>query len=345
MKRVRIGIVGASGYTGVELLRLALSHPHLEVTFVAAEKAAGKRLGALWPGLLGTSLAELTVEAFETTEPAAIAKRCDALFLALPHGVAGRVARGLLDAGLVVVDLGADFRLRDAAVYARAYGLQHPDPDLLPQAVYGLVELERERLRSARLIACPGCYPTAVALAAAPLVGLPDYDGFLVADGLSGISGAGKTPGPRNLFCEVAESAAAYGVGGTHRHVPEIEQTLGTTVAFTPHLVPMSRGMIATVTARFKHAPSAAMIRDRYAEAYGHEPMIVLRSEAPSTLDVRGTNRAHLYVVVDEARAVVTAVAAIDNLVKGASGQAIQALNVAFGLPETAGLPLVPLAP
>ncbi len=345
MKKTRVGIVGASGYTGVELVRLIETHPGLALTYVAAEKAAGKRLDAVWPGLIDLPVGALVIEAFEAHQPNDLAARVDALFLALPHGVAGRVAPALVDAGILVVDLGADFRLRDPAVYARAYGLVHPSPERLPSAVYGLVELFREPLRTARLIACPGCYPTAVTLAAWPLVRAGLASDFIVADGMSGVSGAGRTPSARNLFCEVAEAASPYGVGGSHRHVPEIEQTLGTTVAFTPHLVPMSRGMIATVNMRVDASISAEQVASLYSAAYAREPLVTLRSEPPSTLDVRGTSRAHVHVVLDPARRVVTAFCAIDNLVKGASGQAMQALNVALGLPETAGLPLVPLTP
>ena len=250
-------------------------------------------------------------------------------------------APGLVEAGLRVVDLGADFRLRDPDTYAEHYGGAHPNPDWLPRAVYGLVEFEREALAGAKLIANPGCYPTAVGLAARPLVDAGLAGDWLVADCMSGVSGAGRNPSTRNIFCEVGESARAYGVGGVHRHVPEIEQTLGMAISFTPHLVPMSRGMVATVHAR----PAAGIerARDVIAERYADEPFVVVRDDVPSTADVRGTNRAHLHVAVDQRRGVITVVSVIDNLVKGASGQAVQSLNAAMGWDETLGLPVFPM--
>lgn len=337
--------MGASGYTGVELVRLLHTHPELTLTHVLADRAAGRPLGAVWPGLLGLPEAQLVVGAFDAAEPTRGLEGCDVVFLALPHGLAAQAVPALLAAGMRVVDLGADFRLRDPEVYRGAYGLVHASPQLLGEAVYGLVELHRERLRGARLIANPGCYPTAVGLSAAPLVRAGWAGDLLVADCLSGVSGAGRSPGPRNLFCEVGESAAAYGVGGSHRHVPEIEQELGLPVVFTPHLVPMSRGMLATVHARPARLPARDEVRAAFQDAYGHEPMIVLRDEPPSTLDVRGSNRAHVFATVDARRGVITVSTAIDNLVKGASGQALQALNVALDLTETHGLPLLPWVP
>ncbi len=345
LNSISVGIVGASGYTGVELVRLLNGHPELHLTHVLADKAAGKPLGAVWPGLLGLPEAQLPVTAFDPAEPLRGLSGCQAVFLALPHGIAARAAPALLDAGLTVVDLGADFRLRDPAVYAATYGLTHASPDRLPGAVYGLVERRRAALRGARLIANPGCYPTAVGLAAGPLLDAGLCGDLLVADCLSGVSGAGRTPGPRNHFAEVAESAAAYGVGGTHRHVPEIEQELGVPVVFTPHLVPMTRGMLATVHARPRSLPTPEALSELFRSAYAGEAMIVVRDEPPSTLEVRGTNRAHVFATVDACRGVITVISAIDNLVKGASGQAVQALNVALGLPEAHGLPLIPWVP
>lgn len=351
--RMRIGIAGISGYTGIELLRLALGHPHFELTWVGAERAAGKTLDSTWPSLAGTRYGSVVIENLEHTSAPDLAARCDVLFLALPHGIAARRAPEWLAAGLTLVDLGADFRLKDPAAYKAAYGLEHASPELLPGAVYGLVELNRAALVGAKLIACPGCYPTAVTLAIAPLVRAGLAPQRIVADCLSGVSGAGRNPGPRNLFCEVAESAAAYGIAGTHRHVPEIEQTLAelgrgpVDVVFTPHLVPMNRGMIATVHA-FPAAgslPSLADLRALYAEAYAGDAMVVLVDAAPGTLEVRGTNRIFIHVAVDARRGALTVVSAIDNLVKGAAGQAIQAANIALGLPENAGLPLHALVP
>ncbi|MFT5434373.1 MAG: N-acetyl-gamma-glutamyl-phosphate reductase [Myxococcota bacterium] len=343
--RLRVGVAGASGYVGFELLRLIRQHPHLDLTVVAAGRAAGSAVQESWPALTGLAEASLVMQ---TVDVDAFADRCDAVFLALPHGVSAPVAAGLLGRGVTVVDLGADFRLKDPATYERYYGAPHPHPELLEQAVYGLVEFNREALVGATLIANPGCYPTAVALAARPLVDAGWCDGWLVADCLSGVSGAGRNPTSSNMFCTAGESARAYGVGGQHRHTPEIEQTLGVQVTFNPHLVPMSRGMVATVHIRLDAERIEGMtlsgVRgafDRYAE----ETMVVLRDDVPSTADVRGTNRAHIHVALDRERRVITAVCVIDNLVKGAAGQAVQALNVAKGFDEISGLPRFPLLP
>lgn len=339
---LRVGIAGASGYTGVELLRLLLAHPQVVVTKLSGGRAAGQPIEASWPALAGLGLPAL--------QPldSAFCADLDVLFLALPHGVsaglvAELVAAGLLQAGLTVIDLGADFRLRDPAVHAAAYG-PHPHPALLAQAVYGLPEANRAQIAGARLIANPGCYPTATAIAALPLVRALGAS-WIVADCLSGISGAGRSPGPRNLYCETTERAVAYGVAGTHRHTPEIEQLLGVPVTFTPHLAPMSRGMLATVHARVPTLPSPADLRALYAQAYADHPMVVVVDTPPSSGDVRGTARAHVAAFVDAARGVITATCAIDNLGKGAAGQAVHNMNIACGLPETAGLPLLPLLP
>lgn len=337
---VQVGIAGVSGYTGVELLRLLSAHPHARVAAVAADRSAGQRLSRVWPGLTGL-VDDLEVERLDAD---GVFRGCEVVFLALPHGVAAKVAPRLVDQGVLVIDLGADFRLKDPAAYEAAYGLPHPCPERLGQAVYGLPELNREALKGARLVANPGCYPTATAIAALPLV-RSGMVSWLVADCLSGVSGAGRQPGPRNIYCEVAEGASPYGLAGTHRHTPEIEQTLGVPVTFTPHLVPMVRGMVATVHARLGAPVTTAELLASYADTYADHPMVVLRETPPCTADVRGTNRAHVTVVVDQARAVVTAVAVIDNLVKGASGQAVQCMNLALGLPETTGLPLFPLLP
>lgn len=335
----RVGIAGITGYTGVELCRILAGHPDVRLVAAAGGQRAGQPLSAVWPGLSG--LIDLPVDALDTDE---LASRCDVVFLALPHGVSAPVARALLARDVLVVDLGADFRLRDPAVYAAAYESEHPCPELLERAVYGLPELHRDELREARLVANPGCYPTATALALLPLVraGLVDS---LVADCLSGVSGAGRSPGPRNLYGEVAESAVAYGVAGGHRHRPEIEQTLGCPIIFTPHLVPMIRGMLATTHGHLRSPSNSSEILGLYQDFYAEHPMIVLRDAPPSTAEVRGTNRAHIHVALDANRGVVTAICAIDNLVKGAAGQAVQCMNLALGLPETAGLPLFPLIP
>ncbi|MGM0577414.1 MAG: N-acetyl-gamma-glutamyl-phosphate reductase [Myxococcota bacterium] len=334
----KVGIVGITGYTGAELVRLVDAHPELELVHAAAGASAGRPVTASWPGLEG--LVDLEVEAFE---PERVAEACDVVFVALPHGHAAEAAPTLLDAGLTVVDLGADFRLRDPAVYARYYGLEHPCPERLEDAVYGLPELTRADLEGARLVANPGCYPTAVTLAAKPLLDAGLAEGPLVASCMSAVSGAGRKPGPRNLYCETSESATPYGVAGTHRHTPEIEQNLDHPVVFTPHLVPMNRGLVATVHARLTRSVDLAELQEIYVTRYGFEPMIQLREEPPATAHVRGSNRAHVHVAVDEERGTATVIGVIDNLVKGAAGQAVQSLNAALGLPESTGLPMVPL--
>jgi N-acetyl-gamma-glutamyl-phosphate reductase len=337
---VRAGIVGISGYTGVELHRILTAHPSARITALAAGSSAGQTLDASWPGLDPSGTVRIT-----EPDPAALAAACDVVFLALPHGVSPALVVPLLDAGVTVIDLGADFRLRDPAVWEHAYGAAHPAPALLEQAVYGLPEVHRDAIRGARLVACPGCYPTATAIAALPLVedGVAD---FVISDCLSGVSGAGRKPGSRTLYAEVHESAGAYGVGGTHRHVPEMEQLLGVPVVFTPHLVPMTRGMHATVHVRPKGPlPSTDALRARYRARYVNHPMVSVVDAPPSTREVRGTATARVHPLSDPARGVITITAVIDNLGKGAAGQAVHCMNLALGLDETAGLPTHALLP
>lgn len=336
----RVAIAGASGYTGVELLRVLRAHPDVVLTALCAADSAGRPASASWPGLLGLHDAPLL-----PTEPELIAEHADWVFLGLPHGVSARLAPALLERGVGVVDLGADFRLKDPAVYAAAYGHAHPCPALLDQAVYGLCEQTAAALPGARLIAAPGCYPTATALAALPFVeaGLADW---IVADCISGVSGAGRKAGPRNLYCEVQESLSAYGLAGTHRHAPEIEQTLGVPVTFTPHLAPLVRGMLATVHLRPRRPVDLAGVQALVRARYAAHPLVVVREDGPpASAEVRGSARAMVHATWDAQRGVITAVCAIDNLCKGAATQAVQAFNLALGLPETAGLPLFPLLP
>ena len=339
---LQIGIVGVSGYSGVELLRILDRHPAVEVAVLSAGKAAGLTLAQSWPGLEG-ALGGRPIEAFA---PETFAGRADIVFLGLPHGLSAAATPGLFAAGVkIVIDLGADFRLQDVALYERTYGVTHPCPELVPDAVYGLPELHRERLRGARLIANPGCYPTAMAIAALPLVeaGLADW---LIADCVSGVSGAGRTANARNLYCEVQESVAPYGLAGTHRHSPEIEQTLGIPVTFTPHLVPMRRGMLATVHARPPGPlPSPEALQALFRARYADHPMVVVRTAPPATADVRGTGLAHVFPTADPARGTITVVSAIDNLGKGAASQAVQCMNLAAGLEEGLGLPTFPILP
>lgn len=336
---VRVGIAGVSGYTGVELFRILHQHPHTTITALAAGRMAGQPLPDIWPGLRDTDAPPVTA-----LDPDQLAEQCDAVFLALPHGVSGSIVPALLERGLRVIDLGADFRLRDPDVYAAAYGEPHPAPALLAEAVYGLPELNREAIRGARLVANPGCYPTATTLAAAPLV-RAGLAGRIVSSCLSGVSGAGRKPGARNLYCEVQESAVAYKIAGKHRHTPEMEQVLGVPVVFTPHLVPMRRGMVATVFAQPTGETSLEALQALYADAYRDEPLVSVCPAPPATADVRGTARAHVHVDYDAERSTITAVCVIDNLGKGAASQAVHNLNLSAGLPETAGLPLLPILP
>jgi N-acetyl-gamma-glutamyl-phosphate reductase len=328
-------IIGSNGYAGVELLRMIWAHPELQLSCVVGGRRAGGCVSDTWPALRGHALGSLPVESLE---PAEIAARAEVVFLALPHGVSAPLAAQFLAAGLQVVDLGADFRL-DAVRWERSYGTPHAHPELLAQAVYGLPEIAPVPL-GARLIAGPGCYPTATTLAAWPLVELGAT--WLIADCMSGISGAGRSPGSRNLYGTVNESVVAYGMGGVHRHSLEMERNLeGASVSFTPHLVPMTRGLLATVSTRLDLP--AAKVKEAFSQAYDAHPLVVLRDEPPATADVRGSALAHLHVAVDELRGVVSVSCAIDNLLKGAGAQALQALNLANGWPETLGLPLTPV--
>ena len=337
MKRFRAGIVGATGYTGIELLRIIERHPSLELSSVVGSSWAGKPLTSAWPGLSGMLDGVLV----ERLDPSVLIDTCDVVFLALPHGVSAELVPALVTAGVRIIDLGADFRLKDPAVYERFYG-SHPAPEWLDKAIYGLTEWNRAQLPGATLVANPGCYPTATALAAKPLVDAGWSGELLVATCLSGVSGAGRKASPRSLFCEVGESAGPYGIAGSHRHGPEIEQTLGMAVSFTPHLVPMSRGMVATVIAKPSRIPTSQELNECYEAAYRESPAVILRGDTPATRDVRGSARAHVHVCLDRERGVITAVCAIDNLLKGASSQAVQNFNVSVGLDEMMGLPLWP---
>jgi N-acetyl-gamma-glutamyl-phosphate reductase len=353
MERLRVGIVGAGGYTGAELVRLIHGHPQLDLVWVAAREKAGKKLGDVVPSVAGVrGLSELVLEAFEPERASAIAERIDVAFLGLPHGTSARTAKALLEAGVRVVDLSADFRLRDAAAYAAAYG-EHPAPELLEQAVYGLPELHRYELRNARLIASPGCYPTSAILPLAPLLeaGLIETRGIII-DSKSGVSGGGRSPGPSSHFPETAEGLRPYKVAGTHRHIPEIEQELslragtGVRVVFTPHLVPMTRGILTCAYAAARPNTTVDACREAARARYEDSLVTVLDGDRlPDTLWVRGSARAHIAYAVDHRAGTVIAFGAIDNLVRGASGQAVQALNCAMGWPDGLGLPEVGLFP
>jgi N-acetyl-gamma-glutamyl-phosphate reductase len=344
----RTAIIGAAGYTGAELVRIVHRHLELELTVVFARDNAGKRLGAVVRSTDGVpGVGDLVLEAFEPEQAAALAERVDVAFLCLPHAASARAGAALFRAGVRVVDLSADFRLKRRDVYEKTYGGTHPAPELLSAAVYGLPELHREELLDAKLIAAPGCYPTSCILPLAPLLraGLVEDEGIII-DSKSGVSGAGRTPGPAYHLPEAAEGIRPYKVAGTHRHLPEIEQELSRVanadikVVFTPQLVPMTRGLLTTAYARLKKGVTEDMCRSAARDAYRTGMVTVLDAGVlPDTLWVRGSARAHVAYAVDERVGTVIAMGAIDNLAKGASAQAVQALNVALGFPDAYGLP------
>ncbi len=344
MSTTRVAVAGASGYAGGEVLRLLLAHPDVEIGALTGGSNAGERLGVLQPHLV--PLADRVLE--ETTVE--ILSGHDVVFLALPHGQSGAVAAQLGD-DVVVIDCGADFRLTDPDVWEQFYGSQHAG-----SWPYGLPELPGQRalLEGARRIAVPGCYPTVSTLVLAPAVaaGLVHADDLVVV-AVSGTSGAGKAPKTNLLGSEVMGSAVAYGVGGVHRHTPEILQNLGSLtddevkVSFTPVLVPMPRGILATASASVKDGVGAEDLRASYEKAYADEPFIHLLPEGlwPATKSVTGSNSVHLQVTLDEAAGRMVAVGAVDNLAKGTGGAAVQCMNLALGIPEQTGLSTVGLAP
>jgi N-acetyl-gamma-glutamyl-phosphate reductase len=335
---MKAGIVGGSGYTGAELLRLLAGHPDIEVAVVTAHSHAGQVVGehtpslaAAYPGLV-----------YESAQPELL-DGLDLVFCALPHGESQTFVPELRHRVGVIVDLAADFRLRDASQYSTWYGEEHAAPELLAESVFGLPELFRSDLAGATLIASAGCYPTAAGLALAPLVrsGLVEPSGIIV-DAASGVSGAGRAPKDSLHFGTVDEDFVAYGLL-SHRHTPEMEQILGAQLLFTPHLAPMVRGILATCYARPAAGPGAlstAAVMHALHEAYDDEPFVVVSDAPPSTKATAGSNTAHVTARVDARTGWVLAFCALDNLVKGASGQAIQCANAALGLAETTGLPL-----
>jgi N-acetyl-gamma-glutamyl-phosphate reductase len=342
---IRIGIVGGTGYTGVELLRLLAAHPQADVRTITSRKEAGTRVAQMFPSLRGHY--DL---AFCEPQDAKLAD-CNVVFFATPHGVAMAQARELLQADVRIVDLAADFRLADPAVFEHWYKMPHACPDLLAEAVYGIPEINREAIRRARIVGNPGCYPTAVQLGFLPLVeaGLCDTD-HLIADCKSGVSGAGRKAEMNLMFAEASDNFAAYGLKG-HRHLPEIVQGLQRAgrgpvkLVFTPHLTPMIRGIFATLYAPLK-SPDVDL-QALYEKRYQGEPFIDVMpaGSLPDTRSVRASNTLRLAVhrPPDSDQALIVAVE--DNLVKGAAGQAIQNMNLMFGLPETTGLTALPVLP
>ncbi len=342
MRRRPVAVAGASGYVGLELLRLLARHPGLEVVRVTSERSVGEPVAAHHPSL-GAVYSRL---AFDVLDPATFGRGVDAVFLALPHKTTMAVVPEVLKSGARVFDLSADFRLRDPAAYETWYKTTHTAPALLAEAVYGLPELYRERLKGARLVAVPGCYPTASILAAAPLVAAGAIDpSTLVIDAKSGISGAGRKAELTYLFCEADGGVTPYGVG-VHRHTPEIEQELTelagrpVRVSFTPHLIPMSRGILVTAYATLAAHASRDDLAATVARFYEGSPSVRLLPAGrwPATQQVRGGNRCDVGLTVDPRVGRVVVASAIDNLVKGAAGQAIQCANLALGFPEGLGL-------
>lgn len=337
---LKVGIIGASGYTGAELLRLCAQHPQFELAYATGDTQAGVKARELYPSL-AASYPDLVFEAFD----ASAADGLDVVFLGLPHEASMAMAPALIGRVGCIVDLSAAYRLKDASLYPQWYGFTHDQPELLAEAVYGLPETHRAELAGARLVATPGCHVTAATLALAPLVadGLIARTGIVV-NSITGVSGAGRTPKPNTMFCTVDEDVQAYGLLD-HRHTPEIEQEVGAQVLFTPHLAPMSRGILATCYAQPVGGATTETVLDSLRSRYRGEPFVVVDTASPSTKATLGSNAAHLTARVDQRTGTVVVLSAIDNLAKGASGGAVQAANVAMGLPETLGLSAVGMFP
>jgi len=344
---LKIAVIGASGYTGVELLRILVGHPEIEICAVTSRQHEGLPINQLFPSLSG--FCELLCEPLDV---AAIAQRADLVFTALPHKTAMEVVPGFLDAGCKVIDLSADYRLKDQDVYEQWYQ-QHSSPELFSEAVYGLPELYAEELRSARLVANPGCYPTSVILALAPLLKKKLIDPkSLIVDSKSGASGAGRGVKLGSLFCEVNEGFKAYGIA-SHRHTPEIEQELcglagcDIRLNFTPHLLPVNRGILSTCYADLLEGKTTEELIELYQQRYSDADFIRVMpgGQLPNIAYVRGTNFCDIGLVSDQHTGRVIVVSAIDNLVKGAAGQAVQNMNIMYNFPETLGLGIVPIFP
>ena len=344
MNRIKVAIVGASGYTGMELVRVLLAHPQVELVAATSRQEAGKPLGRVFPRFAGVPGAGL---AFTEPDPDAIAASGAAVaFLALPHGVAAEIARALLDRGVRVIDLSADFRLREAAVYQEFYEHAHPAPELLREAVYGLPEVRGAAIRAARLVASPGCYPTSILLPLLPLLRDDLLDpATIVANSLSGVSGAGRKADLSLLFCECNESVRAYGLP-KHRHLSEIEQELSlaaghpVTITFIPHLIPVNAGILTTTTAMLRPGVAPDAVGTALDAAYAACPFVRLlgRGACPDTKHVTRSNFIDIGWQHDPRTGRLLLLSAEDNLGKGAGGQAVQSFNLMFGLSETAGL-------
>ncbi len=340
----RVAVVGASGYAGEELVRLLLAHPQVDLVAATSRQFAGKPLAQIFPRFAHVEKARTL--SFSDTDPKRLAKDAEIVFLALPHGLAAEFAKPLLQLGARVIDLSADFRLRDAAVYKEFYGHDHPAPDVLGEAVYGLPEIYRDQIQSAKLIACPGCYPTSILIPLRPLIRRKAIDrSRILVTSLSGVTGAGRKVEADYLFAECNESVRPYGVP-KHRHLSEIEQELSllaeekVTIQFTPHLVPVNRGILTTIYAEFGGNVVAVDPAVVFESAYGKEPFVRLlgNEQLPDTKNVAGTNFIDIAWRTDPRTGRLILMSAIDNVIKGASGQAVQCFNLMCGFPETIGL-------
>ncbi len=344
MSKTKVGIINVSGYAGIELARLLYQHPQVELTSVTGRSAAGQKLGTVFPHLAGV---DLTIEAK--------LGEVDLAFSAMPHQESAKEIIPLLDRGIKVVDISADFRLKDAVEYLSWYGFTHPAPQLLEQAVYGLTELYRSQVASAQLVANPGCYPTGAILALAPVVKAGLIEPDIVIDSKSGVSGAGRTPSQQTHYSEVNEDATAYALDG-HRHLPEIIQELkrlhpgqSPSVTFVPHLIPMTRGILTTCYAPLVSGKATdsekKKLKQLYLDFYQDEPFVKVVELPPHTKHTWGNNLCLIHPTVDQRTGRLIVISCIDNLVKGAAGQAIQNMNLMLGLPETTGLQTLAIYP
>ena len=345
MSKTRIGIINVTGYAGVELARLLHGHPEVELTCVTGRSAAGQKLGAVFPHLSGL---ELTVEA--------ALGEVDVAFSAMPHRESAEVILPLVKAGVKIVDISADFRLKDAGEYPRWYGFDHPAPELLAKAVYGLPELYRQQIKSAQIVANPGCYPTAAILALAPAIKAGIIQPDVIIDSKSGVSGAGRSLSLTTHFSEVNEDVAAYALSG-HRHLPEITQELKllglkeASVTFVPHLIPMTRGILTTAYASLVSGKitggekGKAELKKLYLDFYQGEPFVSVTESPPHTKHAWGNNLCLVYPTIDDRTGRLIVISCLDNLVKGAAGQAIQNMNLMLGLTETTGLESIAVYP
>ncbi len=332
MKRIKAAIVGASGYTGFELLRILAAHPNVEVVCATSRKEAGEKLSDMYPALKA-AYGDMTF-----CEPKfELLKKADVAFTALPHTAGAQIGGELIDAGVKLIDLSADFRYDSLALYEKTYGVKHPRPDLLSEAVYGLCELNRKQIAAARLVGNPGCYTTAAILALYPLVKENLIDrGCVIIDGKSGVTGAGRKSDVDYSFCETDDNFRAYSAVG-HRHTTEMEEKLGISLSFTPHLLPVRRGILETIYARAATEDFSA-IEKAYEKYYGGEQFVSFSSRLPDIKLVRGSNCCRIGAAIDNKYGLVKVVSVIDNLIKGASGQAVQNMNIMFGFDEGTAL-------